>query len=289
MIRALLLLAALLLAAPAGAAGPRVVSLGGAVTETVFALGAGDALVGTDLTSRFPGRAAALPHLGYLRALGAEGVLSLRPTLVLASGDAGPPAALRQVAAAGVALVRLPEAHGAAAALARVRAIGTALGRPAEADALARRLQGELDAFAAALATGLATGAERPRVLFLLSLGSGAPMAAGAGTAADAMIRLAGGRNVLATRQGYRPIGAEALVQAAPEVILTTAERPDGADGLATLRALPGLAATPAGRAGRLAAFDALYLLGFGPRLPAALRDLALVLHPGLPLAGAGR
>ncbi len=272
-------LLATLLAAPAWGAGRRVVTLGGAITETAFALGAGGEVVGTDLTSLYPPEAAALPRLGYVRQLGAEGVLSLRPGLVLASADAGPPAAIEQVQAAGVEVVRLEEVRDPDGALARIRAIGVALGRAAAAGEVADGVgQG-----VAAVRGGLPRG-PAPRVLFLLSAGRAAPMAAGAGTAAEAMVVLAGGRNAVEGVRNYRALSAEAVIEAAPEVIVTTTDTLAGVGGAKGLLALPGIEGTPAALAGRVAAFDALALLGFGPRLGVALRDLALALHPGLAL-----
>jgi iron complex transport system substrate-binding protein len=271
-----LLLAPLLVPslARAAAGSARILTLGGAVTETVFALGCGDRLVGTDLTSRYPAAAAALPKTGYLRALGAEGVLSLRPDLILASADAGPPAALRQIAAGGVRIVTLEEAHTPDTALDRIAAIATALDR--DAAPLLARMRGDL----AQLRADIAALRVRPRVMFLLSAGRGAPLAAGAGTAAEGMIHLAGASNAIAGTS-YRPVSAEAVLLAAPDIIVTTDDTLAGVGGVAGLLALPGMAATSAGRAGRVAAFDALYLLGFGPRLAPALRDLALAVHPG--------
>jgi iron complex transport system substrate-binding protein len=264
---------------PAGAVARRIVTLGGAVTETVFALGGGAEVVGTDLTSRFPEAASALPRLGYVRQLGAEGVLSLRPDLVLATADAGPPAAIVQVEAAGVAVVRLQEAHGLAPALARIRAVGAAIGRDAAAGALAAAIGADV----AAIAAGLPAGAA-PRVLFLLSAGRGAPMAAGSGTAAEAMIALAGGRNAVEGLRQYRALSAAATLAAAPDVIVTTTDTLEGVGGRRRLLALAGIDGTPAARSGRLAAFDALALLGFGPRLPQSLHGLAAALHPGAAL-----
>jgi iron complex transport system substrate-binding protein len=281
------LLAAPLLAVPllwSGAARAasalRVVTLGGAVTETVFALGAGGEVVGTDLTSLYPSQAAALPRLGYVRQLGAEGVLSLRPDLVLASADAGPPAALEQVRAAGVALVRLDEARDPAAACARIRAIGTALRRRPAADGMAEAVAQDVERVRRSLPAGA-----KPRVLFLLSAGRAAPMAAGSGTAAEAMIALAGGANAIQGLRNYRALSAEAVIEAAPDVILTTTDTMAGVGGPVGMLALPGIDGTPAARHGRVAAFDGLELLGFGPRLPVALAGLAQALHPGISLA----
>src|SRR5690606_33392795 len=77
-------------------AAERIVTLGGDVTEIVFALGAGAAVVATDVSSVHPAAAAALPKLGYQRTLSAEGVLAQAPTLTLASDEAGPPPVLDQ-------------------------------------------------------------------------------------------------------------------------------------------------------------------------------------------------
>ncbi len=258
------------------AATRRVVTLGGAVTETVFALGAGAEVVGTDLTSSYPAQAAALPRLGYVRQLGAEGVLSLHPDLVLASADAGPPAAIGQLRAAGVRVLRLEEAHEVPAALARIRAIGAAVGRPSAADTLATAIAADIASVVARLPRDT-----HPRALFLLSAGRTAPMAAGSHTAAEAMITLAGGRNAVEGMRNYRALSAEAVLVAAPDVIVTTTDTLSGAGGLPGLLALPGIGGTPAARAGRIVAFDALALLGFGPRLAQSLHGLALALHPG--------
>ena len=280
-VRRLLLAAGLLASAPVAAEEPRVLALGGAVTETAYALGAGGALVGSDLTSIYPQAAEKLPKVGYVRALGAEGLLSLRPTLVLASADAGPPAALEGVGAAHVPVVTLPEAHTAEAALDRVRLVGEALHRPDEAAAMMAAMRADLDQVAADVkAAGVKAGSRPVRVLFLLSAGRGAPMAAGTGTAAAAMLQLAGAVNAVDGYAGYKPLSAEAVLLAAPDTVLTTTQTLDAAGGEAGIRdAVPGL-----DRNTKVIAFEGLFLLGFGPRLAQAQHDLAVALHPAAPI-----
>ena len=80
----------------------RIVSVGGALTEIVYALEAQGELVGVDTTSLYPVVAQQLPQVGYARTLSAEGVLSLAPTQLIATEEAGPQAVLRQVRDAGV-------------------------------------------------------------------------------------------------------------------------------------------------------------------------------------------
>ena len=133
-------------------AKPRVITLGGPVTETAFALGVGGQLVGTDTSSVYPDAATKLPQVGYQRAVAAEGVLALKPDLVLATNEAGPPAALEQIRAAGVKVVLVPNEYSVAGAQAKVRAIAAALGCDAEGDKLAAAIQERVDGVAITIA-----------------------------------------------------------------------------------------------------------------------------------------
>ena len=268
-----LVLAGLLPGLGVAQAQPRVVSVGGAVTETVFALGAQSQLAGVDTTSLFPVDATRLPQVGYARTLSAEGVLALKPQLLLASGEAGPPQVLDQLKRAGLRVEVLDEHHRFDGVLARTERIGTLCGREREATQLIARLQQEW------AARPKPPAGSAPRVLFVLAHAGGQLRVAGEGTGADAMLTLAGARNAFAGVQGYKPLTAEAALQAAPDVILCTdqgVEAQGGADGL--LKA-PGLALTPAGRARRVVGMEALLLLGFGPRLPQAVAELTGKLH----------
>lgn len=250
----------------------RVVCVGGALTETVFALGAQAALVGVDSTSLHPAQARDLPTVGYLRSLAAEGVLSLRPSLLLAAAEAGPPAVLQQLRATGLRVELLDEQHRFEGVLARTQRIAELMQRPEQG----LRLQQQLRQQWAALP---APAQPAPRVLFVLAHGGGAPRVAGEGTGADAMLQLAGARNALAGMQGYKALTPEGALQAAPDCILCTDQGLQAVGGAEALLKAPGLALTPAGRAGRLLSMDALLLLGFGPRLPLAVKQLREALN----------
>lgn len=253
----------------------RLVTIGGAVTEIAFALGAGPTIVGVDTSSTFPQEALALPKVGYQRTLGAEGVLSLAPTLVVASADAGPPDAIDQIRAAGVEVVIIPAGHSFDGVREKVGAVAKALGR----DADAARLVAALDADATRANESIADVTDRPKVLFLLSRGAGSIVASGQNTAADSMIALAGGVNAITGYDGYKPLTPEAAIKAAPDIILVTTTGLESLGGIDGLLKLPGMALTPAGRASRVVALEDLYLLGFGPRTGAAVVDLAARLH----------
>lgn len=273
-----LLSASCALGAPlwAQAANSRLVSVGGALTEILYALDAEAALVGVDTTSLYPAAVTQLPSVGYARALSAEGVLALRPSQVLATEDAGPPQVLRQLQAAGVPVAILAANHRFEGLLARVRQVGELTGRNAQADQLTQALRQEWKNVQATVAK---SSASSPRVLFVLAHAPNQIMVAGRDTSAQAMIDYAGAHNVIDGFDGYKPLTPEAVIGARPEVILLTRQGLDASGGIDSVLRLPGMAQTPAGRARRVVALEATYMLGFGPRLPAAVAELHRRLH----------
>ena len=254
---------------------PRLITISGAITEVVYALGAEGQLVGTDTTSLFPAAAQKTPKVGYLRQLSAEGVLSLKPDAVIATTEAGPPVVLEQLRSAGVQIELVKSEYTWADVAAKVRAVGRAARRDEAAQMLQARLGTEWNQVTQQVA---ADKRAKPRVLFMFSPGP-SPQVAGQGTAADAMIRLAGGVNALTGFQGYRPMTAEAMASAAPDIILTTDQGLETLGGADKFWQRPELALTPAFRRRALVAQDALLLLGFGPRLPQAVRELHTRFH----------
>jgi iron complex transport system substrate-binding protein len=256
----------------------RIVAVGGTVTEIVYALGAGEHLVGVDTSSTYPEAAARLPQVGYQRALSVEGILSLRPSLVLATAEAGPPVALRQLQAAGTPVLTVPAPYTVEGAQTKIRLIAQALRLPSQGEQLVQSLTQDI-AMASSL---LQSSRAQPRVLFLYARGQGAWQVSGRGTAAEAMVTLAGGVSAVTGYEGYKPLTPEAVIAAAPDVLLMPARGLDSVGGIDGLLKAPGVALTPAGQERRIVAMDDLYLLGFGPRLGQAVRDLAVFLHPEL-------
>lgn len=259
----------------------KVVVAGGALTEIVVALGEAGRLAGVDTTSLYPPQVVApLPKIGYLRTLSAEGILSLDPGLLIASNQAGPPAIIDQLRQAGLPVTVVPEAHTVEAVPGKVRIVAQALGQEAEGAAMAAAIQADL----AAMRQAIAPLQKRPRVLFVMSTSAGRIMAAGQDTAADLMVGLAGGQNIVQGYAGYKPLTAEAALAGEPDVVLLPQHSFESLGGPTGVAALPALKDTPAARAGRIHAMDTLYLLGLGPRIAYAAHDLAMLLHPGLAL-----
>lgn len=249
---------------------PRLVTVSGAITEVVYILGAEGQLVGTDTTSLYPAAARSTPKVGYMRQLSAEGLLSLKPDAIIATNESGPTVVLDQIRTAGVKVEIIEADHTWAEVQRKVQAVG----RAAAKETQARELQARLDAEWSQVQqrVGAARG-RKPKVLFVLSH-SASPQVSGEKTAAHSVIGYAGGVNALGGFHGYRPMTAEAMASAAPDIILTSTQSIEAHGGIDRFWERPELALTPAYKKRALITQDALLLLGFGPRLPAAIGEL---------------
>jgi heme transport system substrate-binding protein len=255
----------------------RIVAIGGSVTEILFALGAGDRVIGVDQTSTFPAAARDKKNVGYMRALSPEGVLSLAPSLVIAIEGAGPPEVIEVLKRASVPLVIVPEVHDADGVVRKIRLIAETIG--VDGEGLAKAVASDF----AVLADIRARITAHRKAVFVLAIGGGTPIVAGKGTSAEAIMTLAGADNALTGMTGFKPAVAEATLAAEPDAVVIMADR-DHTMSPDSLFALPAFAGTPAARARRLIGLPGLYLLGFGPRTAHAARDLAAALYPELKL-----
>lgn len=269
----------LVLSAPAGGTGlgdtSRVVAIGGSITEIIYALGEQGRLIARDSTSVYPPEALELPDVGYMRALSPEGVLSVDPGLIVALEGSGPPEAVEVLEKASVPMVTVPESFDRDGIVEKIRVVGAALGVEDKAAKLAE----EVDADIRAAERATADVGERRTVLFVLSMQGGRILASGTGTAADGIIAMAGGVNAVTGYQGYKQLTDEAVIEAAPEVILAMDRGGDHAAAAEQLLDHPAIAATPAGQSGAVVRMDGAYLLGFGPRAASAARDLSAALY----------
>lgn len=255
----------------------RIASVGGSITEIVYALGEEGKLVARDSTSVFPEAALKLPDVGYMRMLSPEGVLSVNPSGILALQGSGPKEAIDVLQKASIPFVTVPEGFSHKGILDKIHVVGKALGADAKAEALAAEVDKQLrDAEAL---TSAVPQAERKRVLFILSMQGGKILAAGSDTAANGIIALAGGVNAVEGFSGYRQLTDEAAITARPDVILMMDREGELAVDNADLYAHPAITSTPAGQAKRVIRMDGAYLLGFGPRTAAAVSDLAAAFY----------
>ncbi|MCP1508854.1 iron complex transport system substrate-binding protein [Pseudomonas marginalis] len=253
----------------------RWVSAGGALSEWVAALGGESKLVGVDTTSQHPASLKALPSIGYQRQLSAEGILSLRPQVLVGTEEMGPPPVLAQIRSAGVQVEMFSARPDLPALKGNLQHLGALLGSEAKARELFTGYEQALEQQKRWVATAQATH-KAPGVLMLIGNAGGKPLIAGKDTAADWMLQQAGGRN-LATHSGYKPFSVESLAGLSPEVLVFADRALTGEAARAALfKENPILASTPAAKHARVFELDPTLLVGgLGPRLPQSLVQLS--------------
>lgn len=252
----------------------RVISVGGAITETIYALGAGEKLVGTDTSSIYPEAATKLPQVGYQRTLSAEGVLSLKPSLVMILPEAGPPAAIQQIENAGIKILRVGNESTVEGTKTKIRQIAEALNRKEKGEEIIKQMENDL----AEAEKMVAATQTKPKVVFIYSRG-GTAQVGGRGTPAEAVIKMAGGENIVTGFADYKPLTAEALVAAEPDVILLPTRGLASLGGVEAVLSLPGVRETPAGKNQKIVTLDDMLLLGFTPRLGQGVKELCAKIH----------
>jgi iron complex transport system substrate-binding protein len=257
----------------------RLISIGGALTEIIYLLKAEAELVGVDTTSIYPSAATRLPNVGYARSLSGEGILALRPTQLIATEDAGPPIVLRQIVDAEVPLSILPSGHQFIDVINRVRTIGRLVHKTDAAQALASRLLLEWNNTQKRVANSKLNST---RVLFILSQNPSQLMVSGEKTSAAAMLAYAGARSAISGLSGFKPLTPEAVIAANPDVLLLTDQGMKAVGGIGGVLRLPGIKQTRAGKEQKVVSLEAMYLLGFGPRMPLAVAELNLLLQQAL-------
>ena len=251
----------------------RIVSIGGTVTEIIYALGQSDLIVARDTTSTYPAEASQLPDVGYMRALSPEGVLSVDPTLIIAEEGSGPIETIDVLKEASIEYVTVPTGYTAEAVAEKITIIGDALNQSEAAATLAAQVTEDMQA-----AAQTAAHDDPKSVLFVLSVQGDRVMAAGQNTSADAIISLAGGQNAMSAFEGYKPVSNEAIIEAAPDLILMMQS---GGHTITDeqIIAHAGLGTTPAANTGNIARIDGLLLLGFGPRTGDAIQTVNSALY----------
>jgi len=267
----------------AGELPQRWVSAGGALSEWVSVLGAESKLVGVDTTSQHPESLKSLPSIGYQRQLSAEGVLSLKPDVLIGTEEMGPAAVLLQIRGAGVPVEMFSAQADLASLEGNLQHLGRLLGDEAQAAQVFKNYQQQLDQHQQQVKAAQATQ-QAPGVLLLLGHAGGKPMIAGKDTAADWLLTQAGGHN-LATHSGYKPFSVEALAGLNPEVLVFADRSLTGeAARKALLKENPVLASIRAAKNGRIYEVDPTLLVGgLGPRLPERLKQLTAEFYPAAP------
>lgn len=264
----------------------RVIALdiSGSIAATVWGLGFGDALVGRDVSTTFPGTEQLDVVTSGGHTVNVEAVISLAPTLVLTDGSIGPRDVVEQLRTVGIEVVSLHNEPSFDGAAQLARDVAAVFGAHAEGELLAERIRSGVAATTATIAAFAPAGAdERVRMMFLYLRGtSGVYYLFGEGSGADELIDALAGVDVAGELgwEGMRPLTDEAMVAADPDLILVMTgglESVGGVDGL--LEAKPAIALTAAGEHRRFVDMADGQILSFGPRAAAVLDALARAVY----------
>jgi len=254
----------------------RIITLSGAITETVAALGYGSHIVATDVTSIYPAFVNKLPRVSGNRQLSPEGLLSFLPDLVLAPEVDITKEIRYQLKAAGVQLVTFNQQYSVKGTLDFIVQVGKAVGNPKKAEQLALQTKARTEQ---ALAKVKLQKKKPCKVLFIYARGAGTMSVAGRGSSLDAIIQLAGGINAVKEFTDFKPYSTETMVKTNPDVILMFDFGVSSMGGTGGIMDLPGVSGTNAGKNKRLVAMNGQLLINFSTRLPDAIEALHAKLY----------
>lgn len=260
------------------------IDISGTIASTVFALGLGDQVVGRDSSTMFAGTEDLPVVTKTGHTLNAEAILELAPTVILTDTTIGPKEIRQQLRDAGIAIVVISSDRRLDTTDELVTEIATALGVPSRGAALIERLDADLDDALAEIADVMPTEVDdRARMLFLYVRGNAnIYYIFGEDSGADSLIDAVGGVDVAAEIgwEGMKPMTAEALVAARPDVLVMMTdglESVDGIDGL--IERIPAIAETPAGANRRVIDMADSEILSFGPRSADVIGAIARALY----------
>ena len=239
----------------------RVVAAGGSIAEMLYSLGAGDLLVAVDSTAGYLPETVSLPSVGYVRNLSAEGILALKPSLILGEHDMGPAEVLNQISSVDVEVKRIDERHSTQGIIDKFVCIARILGKE---DAAQDILKGQLAEVVTSLEKATEASADLPRAALVLNFVDNQPIVAGANTSGDGLLRMAGAQNIFSDIEGWKPLSRELLIAANPEHLVVTERALRSIGGLEGMLSDPLLASTDALSDDNVHAYGGMSLLGFG-------------------------
>ena len=241
----------------------KIAIAGGSITELVYLLNRDSQIIAVDTTSNYPEQTSSFPSIGYVRNLSAEGILSLKPTLILGEHDMGPPQVMKQIEKVQVEVKRIEERQSAVGIIEKFECIAKILNVPASET---KYLKENLLTYVTKLEEIRRVGAARPRVALILSFIDGSPILAGNTTSGDGVLKMIGATNVFSDIEGWKPATRESLLSRNPDYLVITKRGLKAQGGMAGIEKNPALRLTSAVKDGNVYALDGMALLGFGPR-----------------------
>jgi len=265
----LLLLLSVFGALPGYALKPlRIVSVNGTLSEIISGLGLESQLVGVDITSTYPASLSKIPKVGHNRSISAEGIIALNPDVILYTDQSMlSPAVVKQLNSSGKKVVAFKHEYSKEGAIKLIREVGAYFNAKPQAEKMVKTLESDL--------AKITRPANPKKLLFIYARGTGTLMVSGTGTSLDKLFTLTGNKNAVQGFTEFKPLTAESLLAANPDVLVLFTSGLESVDGAEGLLKVPGIANTNAGRNKKIISMDGQFLTGFGPRLGKAAIELA--------------
>lgn len=246
----------------------RIVSANGTLSEILAGLGLEKQLVGVDVTSTYPASLDKIPKIGHNRSIAAEGILALNPDVIIYTNQSMlSPTVVKQLNSSGKKLVEFKHEYSKEGAIRLIREVGAYFNANAQAEKMVKALQTDL--------AKIPIPANPKKLLFIYARGTGTLMVSGTGTSLDKMFALAGHKNAVSGFTDFKPLTAESLITANPDVLVLFSSGLESLEGMDGLLKVPGVVNTNAGKNRRIATMDGQFLTGFGPRLGKAAIELS--------------
>lgn len=246
----------------------RIVSANGTLSEILVGLGLEKQIVGVDVTSTYPASLEKITKIGHNRTIAAEGILALNPDVIIYTNQSMlAPAVVKQLNSSGKKLVEFKHEYSKEGAIKLIREVGAFFNATTQAEKMVKVLQADL--------TKIPANSNPKKLLFIYARGTGTLMVSGTGTSLDKMFALAGHKNAVNGFTEFKPLTAESLIAANPDVLVLFSSGLESLEGMDGLLKVPGVASTNAGRNRKIVTMDGQFLTGFGPRLGKAAIELS--------------
>ena len=242
----------------------KTVIAGGSLTEVVYFLEQEEKIIGVDITSNFPPETSELPSIGYVRALSTEGILSLKPSLILGEDDMGPPLVVEQLSLTGLDVRILEEDHTSMGILRKIECLSEVLNTKSK-DTLSKidLIKDDINYLNELAQENKESGI---KVMLILNMQGTSPIVAGNRTSGDGFIKMTGASNAANKFEGWKPISSESIISYNPDYIIITNRGMNSFPDIESLASTTSLKFTNAAREGKILNEDGMAMLGFGTR-----------------------
>lgn len=245
------------------------------MTETVCALGDCNKIVATDKTSLFPASVQNLPSIGYRGGISAEGIINLKPDLIIAEKDYVKDEVLRQLKSTGIQLLIIDREYTLEDTKKFILQIATKLNRVKEGESIITKIDADIKEAKEVVAKS----GKHPSVLCVYNRGTATVSVAGEGTFGD-IIKYTDAVPATASVKGYKPLNTEALIASNPDYIVLASSGYESIGGMDGALKIPGVAQTTAGKKHQIISVESQMLTNFGPRLGTAIKELVTAIYP---------